>query len=352
MLVAPDARAHREPLRGCRADGCSCASSFARTALANVAREYPNKPDHVLGGSRRRARPARAASGVLRQLRLALVRAHALAARARAPAPSGACRSARRSTSCSTRISRAAQHRAECAYLARPESPSFERTYGWAWLLELARELARRTMPRASLGVALAPLADAFVARYLDYLPRQRYPLRHGVHPNSAFGLAVRARLRAMRAATRALARGVHRRARCAGSRDDRDAPAAWEPSGADFLSPALMEADLMRRVLAPDDFAAGSTRSCRARAREPARFRAGRRSTTAAIRYIVHLDGLNLSRAWCMRGIARALPAADPRGAALGAIAAQPISPPGCRASRAAITSASTGSRPSRRSR
>jgi hypothetical protein len=194
---------------------------------------------------------------------------------------------------------------AECAYLARPESAAFERTYGWAWLLALAQEL-RDTQ----WSGALAPLAAAFAARYLDYLPRQRYPLRQGLHANSAFGVALaidfadacgHAELRA--ACTGAALRWFAR---------DRDAPVHWEPSGIDFLSPALMEADLMRRVLPPNDFPGWLD------AFLPRMTFAPVRVDDRSDGYIVHLDGLNLSRAWCMRGIAGALPASDARVAAL----------------------------------
>ena len=265
-----------------RADAPTLASRFARIALANVVREYPGKPDHVLAGAPTCAAAARAASRVLRQLRLALVRAHALAARARAPAASRRCPSAPRSTRCSTPPHGRATSRRSARTSRGRSRASFERTYGWAWLLELARELARRRRDAQRWARALAPLADAFVARYLDYLPRQRYPLRYGLHANSAFGLAfaldyARARrdddLRGgvLRRGA-ALVRARSRRARGVGA------------SGADFLSPALMEADLMRRVLAARRLRDVARRlPSRARAREPARCSRRRSSTTAA---------------------------------------------------------------------
>jgi hypothetical protein len=204
----------------------------------------------------------------------------------------------------------------EVAYLARPHARSFERTYGWAWLLKLAEELARAGDADGRRWAGqLAPLAAAFVARYLDYLPRADYPIRYGIHPNSAFGL--------MFALDYARTCGVPAlEAACAGKAQawfggDRDVPATWEPSGSDFLSPALIEADLMRRVLPPDVFAEWLAGFLPGLARrEPATLF---EPVTVADRgdpQIVHLDGLNLSRAWCWRGIAAALPAAEPRAA------------------------------------
>ncbi len=119
------------------------AERFADLALANVVREYPNKPDHVLGGDADLQPPRAAAPGVLRQLRLALgVHMHWLLVHLRRRFPRR-LRAAGRSTRCSTGTLRAEAIAAECAYLDRPGTQSFERTYGWAWLLKLADELAR-----------------------------------------------------------------------------------------------------------------------------------------------------------------------------------------------------------------
>ena len=211
---------------------------------------------------------------------------------------------------------------AECATFARPLSASFERTYGWAWLLELVRELGESPDADARRLVhTLAPVADVIVARWFEWLPRARLPIRHGVHPNSAFGLAL--------AIDYARARGEEALGSACVSTalawygEDADAPAAWEPSGADFLSPVLMEADLMRRVLPRerygiwlDAFLPGLARG------EPATLFTPARPSDRSDPQIVHLDGLNLSRAWCMRGIANALPPHDPRVAALEASA------------------------------
>ena len=151
----------------------------------------------------------------------------------------------------------------EVDYLAQPNRQSFERTYGWAWLLKLAEELHAWEDPDAkSCAANLRPLTEKIVALYLAFLPKQTYPIRSGVHPNTAFALAFA--LDYARAVGHApLRQMVEQR-----SRDyflkDAGIPAAWEPDGADFFSPSLMEADLMRRVLPAEEFRAGSTDSCR----------------------------------------------------------------------------------------
>jgi hypothetical protein len=202
----------------------------------------------------------------------------------------------------------------EVAYLARPGAKAFERTYGWAWLLKLAEELGRGAgTDFARWRANLAPLARAFVARYHDYLPRAAHPLRGGTHPNSAFGLAF--------ALDYARASGEGDLAALCESKargwfgGDRDYPASWEPSGSDFLSPALAEADLMRRVLAPDEFATWLARFLPwFLSGEPATLFTPAVPTDRGDPQIVHLDGLSFSRAWCFDGIAEALPKGDGR--------------------------------------
>ncbi len=166
----------------------------------------------------------------------------------------------------------AAALKAEADYFARPESRTFERTYGWAWLLKLAEELNGWDDADAKIWAQnLQPLADAVAARYVTFLPKQLYPIRTGVHPNTAFGLAL-AHDYARSVGDETLKRLVEDRAR-AYFAADADAPARWEPGGADFFSPSLLEADLMRRVLPPAEFRPGSPGSCRGpRRNEPTR--------------------------------------------------------------------------------
>jgi hypothetical protein len=176
--------------------------------------------------------------------------------------------------------------------------PAFERMYGWAWTLELARVL-RET----SWGDAIAPLADVIVGHYIAFLPKQNHPIRTGTHNNTAFGLAF-AFDYARETNDHALANRVEESARLyfAG---DVDAPAMWEPGGDDFLSPSLTEADLMRRVLSPSRYAAwlhAFLPFLPAKLQEPAVV------IDLADGKLAHLDGLNLSRAWHMRNIRAAL--------------------------------------------
>jgi DUF2891 family protein len=200
----------------------------------------------------------------------------------------------------------------EVAYLGQANRASFERTYGWAWLLKLAEELhgwddadGRRWSHN------LQPLADALADKYLSFLPKQTYPIRTGVHPNTAFGMAF-ALDYARALGNRKLEPLIVERSRFYYGHDV-NYPAAWEPGGEDFLSPALIEADLMRRVMRQAEFAVwfhrflpGTTKG------EPKALLQPAIVTDRTDPKLVHLDGLNLSRAWCMRNIAAALPRND----------------------------------------
>jgi hypothetical protein len=289
------------------------ASQFAAIALANVVREYPGKPDHVLASSAD-ARTPRALHPAFHGSYdwHSCVHMHWLLARLWRRFPELPERDAIAATFDAHLTADAIG--GECAYLARPEARSFERTYGWAWLLKLAAELYQGGEARsARWHRVLAPLAAAFSQRFRDYLPKANYPIRYGMHANSAFGVAL-ALDYARTVADHDLESLCTAKARewFAG---DRDAPAAWEPSGADFLSPALMEADLIRRVLARDAFAAWLTDLLPGFAdREPAGLFTPPVVTDRLDPQIVHLDGLSLSRAWCFRGIASALPPGDAR--------------------------------------
>jgi hypothetical protein len=291
------------------------AAHFADIALANVVREFPNKLDHVIGAAEDVRRP--------RDLHPAFygsfdwhscVHMHWLLARVRRLFPALPQRAAIDALF-DAHLS-PSNIAAECAYVARPASRGFERTYGWAWLLELATELRRGDDSGSRRWAAtLDPLADAFVRRYLDYLPRQRHPLRTGVHSNSAFGVVFA--LDHARAAGLASLEALCVERACTWFAADREAPAAWEPSGADFLSPVLIEAELMRRVLAPPAFATWLDGFLPGLAlREPASLFTPSEVADRTDPFIVHLDGLNFSRAWCLRGIASSLAHADPRAA------------------------------------
>jgi hypothetical protein len=197
----------------------------------------------------------------------------------------------------------------EVAYLKQASRASFERTYGWAWLLKLAEELhGWNDHDGKRWSANLQPLADVFVQRYLAFLPKQNYPIRTGVHPNTAFGLAF-ALDYARAVANKQLELLIVERSRAYFGRDV-NYPAAWEPGGEDFFSPALMEADLMRRVMPQREFTRWFHRFL---PRLPKALVQPAIVTDRTDPKLVHLDGLNLSRAWCMRSIANSLPQTDP---------------------------------------
>lgn len=288
------------------------ASRLARLALKCVRQEYPNKLDHVMNDasevqSPRRLHPAFYGCYDWHSS----VHGHWMLARLARLFPQMP----------ETREIRAALNenltaenlRAEVTYLNQPNRQSFERTYGWAWLLKLAEELRSWDDTDAKRWAAnLQPLAEAIVARYIEFLPKQTYPIRTGVHPNTAFGLAF--------ALDYAQAVGVPKLSELVAERSrtyfaqDVAYPAAWEPGGEDFFSPALMEADLMRRVLPPAEFVRWFHRFLPGvRRGEPQHLLEPAIVTDRSDPKLVHLDGLNLSRAWCLRSIAAALPPNDP---------------------------------------
>lgn len=201
----------------------------------------------------------------------------------------------------------------EAAYFKKPGTQAFERTYGWAWVLKLQEELNAGTSTEAKAWSAnVKPLTDALVGRYLDFLPKQVYPIRTGLHPNTAFGLAF----------ALDYANSVNdaklKELLIARSKDyfgkDTEYPAKLEPGGSDFLSPALAEADLMRRVLPATEFATWFHAFLPALAKgEPKNLLEIAIVSDRTDPQLGHLDGLNLSRAWSMRHIAAALPADDP---------------------------------------
>jgi hypothetical protein len=192
--------------------------------------------------------------------------------------------------------------------------PAFERMYGWAWLLELAREL---------IGTRWVgnfdPLVEVISRGYQTFLPKLRYPIRTGVHANTAFGMSFA--LDYARATHHVdLETLIVERARTFFG-DDSAVPAHWEPGGEDFLSPALVEADLMRRVLTPDELVPWLQRFM---PELPASLQHPAIVDDREDPKLAHLDGLNLSRAWCMRSLAAALPAGHSLRSGLVAAAAE----------------------------
>ncbi len=207
----------------------------------------------------------------------------------------------------------AAKVETERAYLDRPLSRGFERPYGWAWLLMLAAELDRHDAP---WGAALKPLALAFADRFKAFLPKATYPIRVGTHFNTAFALTLT--LEWAQASDPALA-DLCRETAQGWYGEDADCQ-AWEPSGDEFLSSALMEAECMRRMLSADDFKTWFAAFLpRVAQQSPATLFTPATVSDRSDGKIAHLDGLNLSRAWCWRGIASTLDG-DTKAAALEA--------------------------------
>ncbi len=290
------------------------AERFARLALACVHREYPNKIAHVLNSDADVKPP--------RQLTPAFcgcfdwhssVHGHWMLARLARLLPDASFAPAARAAL--DRSLTAANLEAEAAYLTAPGRASFERPYGLAWLLQLSAELRQWDSPDARRWSSnLAPLEGAAVERLEAWLPKLGSPIRGGEHTQTAFALGLMldwARVSGS-ARFRALAESKVRQFYFA----DRDCPIAYEPSGEDFLSPCLAEADAVRRVLPPPEFAVWLTRFLPRIHFEPAVV------SDPSDPRLAHLDGLNLSRAWMLEGIAAGLPAADPRLPALRALA------------------------------
>ena len=194
----------------------------------------------------------------------------------------------------------------ELAYLAQPGSRGFVRPYGWAWVLALHGELARHQAPWAAHA---EPFARALAERFKAFLPVQTYPIRVGTHFNSAFAMVLAHDWASTHDSE--LVALIAARAQDWFGQDR--ACQAWEPSGDDFLSSALCEALVMSRTMGPDFADWFDLFLPDAATRSPATLFTPAHVSDRSDGKIAHLDGLNLSRAWCWRSIARALPAAHP---------------------------------------
>ena len=294
---------------------------FADLALHCVHREYPNKIAHVLQSDRDALPPRRLTPAFYGCYDWhSSVHGHWLLARFARLAPRH-----RRTAAALAALGRSLSEsniRAEVAYLEGEGRTSFERPYGLAWLLQLGTELREWDDPGARTWQNnLEPLEAAAADRFRDWLPRLAYPVRTGEHSQTAFAFGLV--LDWARAADDADLAGRVTRTSLALYAGDRDCPLAFEPSGQDFLSPCLAEADLMRRIM-----------PAAAYARWLGAFLPGisldggadwlpvARVTDRADPKLAHLDGLNLSRAWMLDGIASALADSDPRRAGLLAAA------------------------------
>ena len=295
---------------------------MAGMALANISREYPNHLMHLLDGDRD-ALPPRELHPIFYgayDWHSAVHNYWMLARLLRLLPAAPFSGELRRVFAQQLTVVKVAQ---ECAYFDDPKRASYERPYGLAWLLQFSAELAEwGTAEARGWRAALAPLEAVATARFRSWLPKLWYPIRSGEHSQSAFALGL-----------------VHDWARSSGDeamldlvkfksiefhRHDVQAPLIYEPSGQDFLSPVLAEADLMRRVLPAEAFGRWLA------AFLPQIPTDGRRWLEPAVSRdptdpkLAHLDGLNISRAWMLEGIASALPRDDARLTALSAAAAQ----------------------------
>ena len=289
------------------------ASSFGRLALQAVEKEYPNKPADVLNDEKD-ARPPKALHPAFYGSFdwHSSVHGHWMLVRLLRLFPD--LPEAKQIREVLGKHLTAENLRTEADSFARPNAASFERPYGWAWLLKLAEELHGWDDPDGPALVEEPATADG-----RDRLPLPRLFSEADVpdprRRSSEHGLRVRpgARLRRGRWATAKLRDLIEERSRAYFGKDA-GVPAAWEPDGTDFLSPSLEEADLMRRVLPPEEFRAWFRDFLPDLAKgEPKSLLEPAKVTDRTDPQLVHLDGLNLSRAWCMRSIAAALPKDDP---------------------------------------
>lgn len=288
------------------------ASRFARIAVEHVRREYPNKLDHVLNGPEDVQSP--------RQLHPVFygsfdwhsnVHGYWLLATLLRRFPELPEAPAIRALFDEQFI--ADKVAGETAYLDQPSRGTFERPYGWAWLLMLCAELAQHgDEPGRRWFEVMRPLGLSFVARFTSFLPKAKYPIRTGTHFNTAFALALAAEFSAIvnDVSLTLLVRDTARR----WYSGDKGCQ-AWEPGGDDFLSPSLMEAECMRRVLPLAEWSVWFERFLpRLAEGEPATLFSPAEVSDRSDGKIAHLDGLNLSRAWCFRNLAASLPASDTR--------------------------------------
>jgi len=196
---------------------------------------------------------------------------------------------------------------AEVAYFKPKNNKTYERTYGWAWLLKLASEFHTWDNPLAGqLEQNLQPLTDTIVGYYKAYLPKLRYPIRVGTHTNTAFGLSIAIDYARVVGDT-AFENIIVKRARDF-YLNDKNYPLWWEPGGYDFLSPALEEIDIMRKVLPELKFKSW-LKGFLPEITHPDFSLAVGEVSDRSDGHMVHLDGVNFSRAWCLFGLAKQYP-------------------------------------------
>jgi hypothetical protein len=276
------------------------AARFAEIALGHVTREYPHKLDQVLEGAEDLLPPRELHPIFFGSFDWhSCVHGYWLLMRVRRLFPELAV--ARRIEALTDEMLTPDKVAGERAYLDRAYTGGFERPYGWAWLLALHREAQRHEdRPWAA---DLAPLGRAFADRFLAFLPKLTYPIRAGTHFNTAFALILA--LDWAEANDPTLADLIRERAQTWFG-GDRNCP-GWEPGGDDFLSPTLVEALCMRRCLPERAFGPWFDAFLpRLDKGEPASLFTPAHVSDRSDGKIAHLDGVNLSRAWCWRALGR----------------------------------------------
>jgi hypothetical protein len=297
------------------------ADRFANLALACVHKEYPNKISHTLNSDADVAPPRRLTPAFYGCYDWhSSVHGHWLLVRLVRTFPDGPfVQSAREALSQSLTAENLTQ---EAAYLRGEGRASFERPYGLSWLLQLAAELEEWDDPQAKeMAANLRPLEESVLERLTSWLPKLSNPVRIGEHDQTAFGLGL--------LIDYAHGKGDQKLVELAVSKakqfylSDRNCPLSYEPSGEDFLSPCLGEADLMRRVLPSQKYAIWLRAFMpQIPTRGDGKWLQPVVSPDPSDPKLAHLDGLNLSRAWMLEGIAAGLPKDDRRLPAIMATA------------------------------
>lgn len=298
------------------------ATRFAQLALACLHQEYPNKISHVMQGDTDVHPPRVLAPAFFGCYDWhSAVHGHWLLVRLLREFPDASfAKDARAALAASFTPQNIAD---EVRYVGHPKRASFERPYGLAWLLRLCAELRGWDDPQGRQWAStLAPLESLAASKIKTWLPVLHYPIRVGEHDQTAFAFGLIwdwARVSGDAEMTTLLEDAAARFYRA-----DRDCPLDYEPSGQDFLSPCLAEADFMRRVLARDDFARWLKAFLpQVPSKRGAAWLEPGVVTDRTDPKLAHIDGLNLSRAWMLEGMAHALNPSDKRVAALLAAAA-----------------------------
>jgi hypothetical protein len=296
-------------------------SAFARLALGGIGKEFPNKPSNVMDSvddvqSPREMHPVFYGSFDWHSS----VHGHWMLTKLLKDNPSHSI--ADEISHALNQALTAESLRSEAEYFAADHNKSFERMYGWAWLMHLVAELESWDDVDANRWREnMRPLEEQILKRMNDYLPKLSFPIRTGVHQDTGFALGMLmdyARVTKQIELERLLAEKAK-----AFYLNDRDYPAHYEPSGHDFFSSGFNEADLMRRVLSTEEYSSWLDHFLpQLRTDKMGPMMIPVEVTDVTDGHLVHLAGLNLSRAWTMNGIAHALPTDDPRRETLQASA------------------------------